>query len=206
MFFWSIFRLWQNHIFQPQLAMPRFIHCVYMRYTDILFRYKVWVSPRLAHTHTCRQHSHHTQRENDTTNGGLPPSVLSVPLCVWCGTCVLASGTLYVNNMSVYCTYIHTTYDFCMGNCGWRIWFLSQFWLRNMYFGYNFGWKTCFSKVVFRPRDPSKKLGHVVRISLVQFSASELHEVSSYDRLKIEKVKIRILRRQHLLGSIDCID
>ena len=59
--------------------------------------------------------------------------------------------------------------------------------------------KTYFPKVVFRPRDPSKKLGHVVRISLVQFSASELHEVSSYDRLKIEKVKIRILRRQHLL-------
>ena len=49
-------------------------------------------------------------------------------------------------------------------------------------------------------------MGHVVRISLVQFSASELHEVSSYDRLKVEKVKIRILRRQHLLGSIDCKD
>ena len=47
-----------------------------------------------------------------------PPSVLSVPLCVWCGTCVLGSGTLYLNNMSVYCTYIHTTYDFCMDNCG----------------------------------------------------------------------------------------
>ena len=41
---------------------------------------------------------------------------------------------------------------------------------------------------------------------MVQFLASELHEVSSYDRLNVEKVKIRILRRQHLLGSIDCIE
>ena len=41
---------------------------------------------------------------------------------------------------------------------------------------------------------------------MVQFSASELHEVSSYDLLKVEKVKIIILRRQHLLGSIDCKD
>ena len=101
--------------------------------------------PRLTHTcHTKdRQHSHHTQRENDTTNGGLPPSVLSARLFVCgvnaggllCGTCVLALGTLYLNNMSVYCTYIHTTYDFCMDNCGWRIWFLSQIWLKNMNYG-----------------------------------------------------------------------
>mgnify|MGYP003320377596 CR=1 FL=1 len=56
-----------------------------------------------------------------------------------------------------------------------------------------------FEQVRFRPRDPSKKFKHDVRISLVQFSASELHEVSSYDRLKVEKVKIRILRRQHLV-------
>ena len=62
-----------------------------------------------------------------------------------------------------------------------------------------FSKKTRFPKVLFRLREPSKKFGHVVRISLVQFSASELHEVSSYDRLKVEKVKIRILRRQHLL-------
>ncbi len=85
----------------------------------------------------------HTQRENDTTNGGLPPSILSNVLFVCgvnaggllCGTCALALGTLYLNNMSVYCTYIHTTYDFCMDNCGWRIWFLSQFWLKNMHSG-----------------------------------------------------------------------
>ena len=36
--------------------------------------------------------------------------------------CVCASlgltNTLYLNNMFVYCTYIHTTYDFCMDNCG----------------------------------------------------------------------------------------
>ena len=41
---------------------------------------------------------------------------------------------------------------------------------------------------------------------MVQFSASELDEDSSYDHLKVEKVKIRILRRRHLLGSIECID
>ena len=43
-----------------------------------------------------RQHAHHTQRENDTTNGGLPPSVLSARLFVCgvnvgallCGTCM----------------------------------------------------------------------------------------------------------------------
>ena len=33
----------------------------------------------------------------------------------------------------------------------------------------------CMSFVTFRPRDPSKKLRHVVRINLVQFSAPELH-------------------------------
>ena len=41
-----------------------------------------------------RQHSHHTQRENDTTNGGLPPSVLSAQPFV-CGVNVggLLCGT-----------------------------------------------------------------------------------------------------------------
>ena len=49
--------------------------------------------PRLTHTcHTKdRQHSRHTQRENDTTNGGLPPLVLSARLFV-CG--VNAGGLL----------------------------------------------------------------------------------------------------------------
>ena len=55
-------------------------------------------------------------------------------------------------------------------------------------------------------RDLFREFRHVVRINLVQFSASELHEVSSYGHLKVQKVKIRILRRQHLLGSIDCKD
>ena len=74
--------------------------CIYVQYTDILFRYKV---PE-PNTHV----PHHTQRGTDSTDGGKPPLVVSFSLCVWCGTCVLASGTLYVNNMSVYCTYIHT--------------------------------------------------------------------------------------------------
>ena len=45
----------------------------------------------------------------------------------------------------------------------------------------------CVKKVNFRPRDPSKKFKHVTRISLVQFSASELHKVTSYDHLKVNK-------------------
>ena len=28
--YFSIFRLWQSHIFQPQLAMQRFIYCVHI--------------------------------------------------------------------------------------------------------------------------------------------------------------------------------
>ena len=114
-----------------------FIVCIYAIHRHII-QVSVWVSPRLAHTHT-----HVPPTFTPHTKGKWyyqwgrrrrrrPPSVLSVPLCVWCGTCVLGSGTLYLNNMSVYCTYIHTTYDFCMDNCGWRIWFLSQFWLKNM--------------------------------------------------------------------------
>ena len=71
-------------------------------------------------THTC--HTTH-KGGTDSTDGGKPPLVVSFSLCVWCGTCVLGSGTLYLNNMSVYCTYIHTTYDFCMDNC--------QLWLKN---------------------------------------------------------------------------
>ena len=51
---------------------------------------------------------------------------------------------------------------------------------------------------VLKPQDPSKKFRDVVRINLVQFSASELHKVSSYDHLKVNKVKIGILKRQHL--------
>ena len=113
----------RNHILQPQLSIQKsYVVCIYVQYTDILFTYKV---PE-ANTHV----PHHTQRGTDSTDGGKPPLVVSFSLCVWCGTCVLGSGTLYLNNMSVYCTYIHTTYDFCMDSCGWRIWFLSQFWLK----------------------------------------------------------------------------
>ena len=40
--------------------------------------------------------------------GVCPLSVLSnVPRFVWCGTCVLASGTLHLHNMSVYCLHIY---------------------------------------------------------------------------------------------------
>ena len=156
-------------------------------------------------------HTTHTKGGTDSTDGGKPPLVVSFSLCVWCGTCVLASGILYVNNMSVYYTYMHTTYDFCLGKRGWRIWFLSQFWLTSMHYGLIcvcirnmiletiWAEKTRFSKVLFMPRDPAKNFRHDVRISLVQFSASELHEVSRYGHLKVEEVKIRLWRRQHLL-------
>ena len=56
--------------------------------------------------------------------------------------------------------------------------------------------KARLPKVLFRLREPSKKLGHVVRISLVQFSASELHDVSSHDRLKVEKVKKILMQKK----------
>ena len=59
----------------------------------------------LSLTHTC-----HTTHKGKMIlpMGACPHRYYRSPLCVWCGTCVLASGTLYVNNMSVYCTYIHT--------------------------------------------------------------------------------------------------
>ena len=81
--------------------------------------YSVRKRPRLTHTcHTKnRQHSHHTQREIQYYQWGLGPHryYRTAPfVCgvnaggLLCGTCVLALGTLYLNNMSVYCTYIHT--------------------------------------------------------------------------------------------------
>ena len=53
--------------------------------------------------------------------------------------------------------------------------------------------------IIFRPWDPSRKFKHIVRINLVQSSASELREVSSYDHLKVQNMKFGISRRQHLL-------
>ena len=78
--------------------------CICVQYTDILFRYTHRATQKTASIHTTHK------GKNDTTNGGLPPSVLSnVPfVCgvnaggLLCGTCV------YLNNMSVYCTHIHT--------------------------------------------------------------------------------------------------
>ena len=58
--------------------------CIYVQYTDILFTYKV---PE-ANTHV----PHHTQRENDTTNGGGPegaaPIGIGPPLRVVWHVCV----------------------------------------------------------------------------------------------------------------------
>ena len=59
--------------------------CIYAQYTEILFRYKV---PE-ANTHV----PHHTQRENDTTNGGAaegatPIGTIGPPLCVVWHVCV----------------------------------------------------------------------------------------------------------------------
>ena len=44
-------------------------------------------------------------------------------------------------------------------------------------------------QTVFQFRVLSKKFSHDVRNSLIQFSASELHEVSSYGHLKIQGLK-----------------
>ena len=73
-----------------------------MRYTDILFRYKVWVSPRPAHTHTRAANIHTTHKGKTKVPMGAaakppPPSVLlcareaRAPLCVavsLCGTSI----------------------------------------------------------------------------------------------------------------------
>ena len=80
-----------------------YVVCIYVQYTDILFRYKV---PE-PNTHV----PHHTQRENDTTNGGGAEGAATIgtigPPFV-CGVAhVLASSTLYLNTMSVYCAYVH---------------------------------------------------------------------------------------------------
>jgi len=98
-----------NYI-QTILAMHKFgLLCVCICNTQTLFKYKVRVSPRLAHTHTCRQHSHHTQRENKSTERGggkaaapngtfVRARAARAPVCV-CGvkiggTCVCASHLL----------------------------------------------------------------------------------------------------------------
>ena len=164
---------------------------------------------RLSLTHTC-----HTTHKGKMIlpMGACPHRYYRSPLCVWCGTCVLASGTLYVNNMSVYCTYIHTLhmssawtivaekYDFWV-NSGWKIDCRSiqkrskNDLQKTSFYHKSFSFDTRgFQKIRFsifwcailihfcylidnfvRPRDPSKKFRHVVRINLVQFSAPELH-------------------------------
>ena len=48
-------------------------------------------------------------------------------------------------------------------------------WIRNMFLETILTERTSFVKVRFRPRDPSKKFKHNVRINLVQFSAPELY-------------------------------
>ena len=67
---------------------------------------------------------------------------------MWRGTCVLAAGNLYPNDVCALHIYTHTTYDFCMDNCGWRIWYLSQFWLKNMKSG-SIVWAIFFHFVFF---------------------------------------------------------
>ena len=72
---WNFQEYWPRvHFVQPKLTQKSYfsativhteIMCIYVQYTDTLFRYKV---PE-ANTHV----PHHTQRENDTTNGGLAP-------------------------------------------------------------------------------------------------------------------------------------
>jgi len=48
-----------------------------------------------------------------------------------------------------------------------------QFWLKNIIVNLILAKKSFFTKVRFRPWDPSKKLRHVIRSSLLQFPASE---------------------------------
>ena len=50
----------RHHILQPQLSIQKsYVVCIYVQYTNILFRYKVLVSPRLAHTRAANIHTTH---------------------------------------------------------------------------------------------------------------------------------------------------
>ena len=79
------------------------MQCVYMCNTQTYYS----STKCLSLTHTC----HTSHKGGPIVPMGVapsapPPLVVSFSLCAWCGTCVLGSGTLYLNNMSVYCTYI----------------------------------------------------------------------------------------------------
>ena len=143
----------RNHILQPQLPIQKsYVVCIYVQYTDVLFTYKV---PE-ANTHV----PHHSQRENDTTNGGLPPSVLSVQPFVCSvnvgGTCVCASLGLTHTDTWIIClciAYMHTINKSLHG----------QLWLKNMAlpesilagkydFASYFTKNAFFRKGVFEPR------------------------------------------------------
>ena len=65
------------HIFQPELNQKSYssativhteIICsvIYVQYTNILFKYKVLVSPRLAHTRAANIHTTHKGKHNST--------------------------------------------------------------------------------------------------------------------------------------------
>ena len=198
MIFFSQNWFWQSHIFQPQLAMQRFIYCVHICDTQTYYSGISVSEPKAStHTHTCRQHSHHTERENDTTNGGLPPSVLSAQpfVCgvnvggLLCGTSIESIESIK-SIESIESVESSDSIESIESTQSIEPIESIEFWESNI-----LSWKALFKKVRFRPRDPSKKFKHDVRISLVQFSASELHEVSSYGRSRVQKAKIRILRR-----------
>ena len=116
----------RNHILQPQLSIQKsYVVCIYVQYTNILFRYKVLVSPRLAHTRAANIHTTHKggarfARANNSTDGArasrAPHRYCCFSLCVWCEcwrhvcVCVLALGslTLYTWIICLCIAYIYT--------------------------------------------------------------------------------------------------
>ena len=148
-----------------------------------------------------RQHSHHTQREQQQYRWGArearAPSVLLLaraqraPLCVWC-ECWRSFVWHEYSIHRIYRIYkIYRIYRVCRVFRLYRVYrvytvyrayriysFGTRGFQKNAFFyvwKYYFNACFCMFGLFFRPRDPSKKLRHVVRINLVQFSAPELH-------------------------------
>ena len=121
-----------------------YIVCVYVQCTDILFRYKVWVSPRLAHAHVPPTFTPHTKGKQKHRWGRrrsrrphryfcLRARSARAPLCaVWmlaARVCALALGslTLYTWIICLCIAHIYTINKSTLG----------QFGLKNMVSGSN---------------------------------------------------------------------
>ena len=99
--FGSIFRFWQSHMFQPQLAMQRFIYCVHICDTQTYYSGISVSEPKAStHTHTRAANIHTTHKGKMILPMGACPHryYRRSPLCVVrmlaARVCVLALGSL----------------------------------------------------------------------------------------------------------------